>query len=192
MSQIRSWIPQSQFDFTVLEERTTAEDIRTSLLVPLSFVPGAERTGPALVIIRVVTVGQFASSLRHARRYTILISCNQHQVKSDTLLLSYVGYYSTMTDWMFPTKSAPEWVRTAAPSRIRVNGETTAFMSIEPDGRRTMSDLGKVGARHCAESRGTRHSVCAEVVFRDLVDQAHRTGQIPEVFRHPTCTLDAA
>ena len=97
-----------------------------------------------------------------------------------------------MTDWIFPTKSAPEWVRTTVPSSIRVNEETTAFLSSEPVGWRTMSDLGKVGARHCAESRETRHPVCAEVVFWDLVDQVHRIGQIPEVFRDPTCALIAA
>lgn len=97
-----------------------------------------------------------------------------------------------MTDWMFLTESAPEWVRTAASSSIRVNDETTAFVSIEPVGRRTMSDLGEVGARHCVESRRTRHPVSAKVLFWDLVDQAHRIGQIPEVFRDPTCTLDAA
>lgn len=52
---------KSQFDFTVLEERTTAEDIRTSLLVPLSSAPGTERTSPASIalILYAATPGAF-------------------------------------------------------------------------------------------------------------------------------------
>jgi len=97
-----------------------------------------------------------------------------------------------MTDWMFLTKSAPEWVSTAVPSSIRVNDETKAFVSIEPVGRRTTSDPGRASARHCVESRRTCHPVCVKVVLWDLVDQSLRIGQIPEVFRDPTCALDAA
>ncbi|MEO9199411.1 MAG: hypothetical protein ABI206_11755 [Antricoccus sp.] len=52
---------QSQFDFTVLEEPTTADDIRTSLLVPLSTDPDGLRTGPASIalILYAATPGAF-------------------------------------------------------------------------------------------------------------------------------------
>lgn len=52
---------RAQFDLTALDERTGADDIRASVLIPLSTAPGAARTGPASValILYAATPGAF-------------------------------------------------------------------------------------------------------------------------------------
>jgi hypothetical protein len=52
---------RSQFDLTVLDERTGSDDIHTSLLIPLATAAGVGRTGPASValILYASTPGAF-------------------------------------------------------------------------------------------------------------------------------------
>lgn len=52
---------QSQFDLTVLDERAKPGDIETSLLIPLSSVPGVGKTAPTSVvlILYAATTGAF-------------------------------------------------------------------------------------------------------------------------------------